>query len=1629
MAPLDTLLETYRTQAATERDKGTAFEKLIAVWLVTDPVQARRFERVELWSDWTRRQGRDRSDVGIDLVGTLHSGKLAAIQCKFYSPDKRIRKEDIDSFISASAKHEFAERLIVETTEGKWSDNADAMLRDQTLPTNRIGLRDLRESSVNWAAFAATGTIERPKPKKLRPHQQEALESVLAGLEEADRGKLIMACGTGKTLTGLRIAESLVGKDSHVLLLVPSLALMSQTITEWCADAVFDITAFAVCSDTQVGKRRRTRDDIAELQISDLAFPATTDAERFAGKVAESGCGTMRVVFATYQSIAVIAKAQGEHGLADFDLIICDEAHRTTGATYAGVEESNFVKVHDNEVIRGNKRLYMTATPRIFGETAKFKARDADVALSSMDDPDQYGDLLYHYGFSRAVESGILSDYRVIVLAMDEGQISTAIQRRLEDGSSQLVLDDATKIVGCWKALSKIGLSQDDSDGNSEPMRRALAFCRSIESSKLVRNEFEQVVKEFQAAVSGDEKQGAYCEVRHVDGTYNARDRGQRLDWLKEDAEKNVCRVLSNARCLTEGVDVPALDAIMFLHPRKSQIDVVQAVGRVMRKTPDKDTGYVILPVGIPPGLAADEALNDNERYRVVWQILNALRAHDERLDAVINQGGLGQDISDRISIVDGRTSLVSEELKAVTATVEDLPARSRGEGSGIGERPPPDPPPPRTDPLPLVIDEFSRAVMAKIVEKCGTREYWEDWAKDVAQIAERHITRISSLVTQPGSEAQQWFDDFLKELRDDLNDSVTEKDAIEMLAQHLITRPVFEALFDDSEFVERNPVSKAMSEVLSVIDDAEINREAKSLEGFYASVRRRAAGITDPEARQKLIVELYDKFFRGAFPLTTQRLGIVYTPVEIVDFIIHSVNDVLLDEFGQSLGDEGVHILDPFVGTGTFITRLLQSGLIAKEDLERKYRKEIHANEIVLLAYYIAAINIESVFHSVAGREDYLPFTGICLTDTFAMHEGDDELSFYMKDNTDRRERQKATDIRVIFGNPPYSAGQKSENDNAKNVAYERLDQRIRSTYAARSSTALLQNLYDPYIRAIRWGSDRIGTAGIMAYVTNAGWLENNAMDGLRKCLTEEFANLHVFHLRGNQRTQGETSLREGGKVFGSGSRAPIAITLFVKSEGTTEKGSIYFYDIGDYLDRNQKLEIIESFRSVNGIKNVNKWVRISPNNHGDWLNQRNPEFHRYLMVGDKTSESEQVLFKNYSLGVVTNRDPWCINPSRGSLAVNISSTISFFNRELARWKATKEAMHSKGDELPEFDDFLDNNPAKISWTRSLKQDVRKGKVLGQDEGVFVPCHYRPFSKQWQFFSRRLNEMVYQMPRIFPNGNLPNRVIAVTGKGGQSSFSALMMDALPNLHTIDTGQCFPLWLYKPSERAGSDLFDDQALGFRREDAITEFALSHFHATYPTESVTREDIFHYVYGLLHSKDYRSRYRTNLAKELPRIPCVKSVEDYRSFRDAGKRLGKLHVGYESVDPYPADIDSGGQFLSVMEPETAYRVEKMKFVGSGRNKDKSTVVYNPHITIRNIPPSAWDYVVNGKPALQWVMERQCVKTDKASGIVSDANRYAIETVGDPRYPLDLFLRVITVSLETNKIVASLPELALG
>ncbi|WP_019223571.1 type ISP restriction/modification enzyme, partial [Bartonella rattaustraliani] len=765
---------------------------------------------------------------------------------------------------------------------------------------------------------------------------------------------------------------------------------------------------------------------------------------------------------------------------------------------------------------------------------------------------------------------------------------------------------------------------------------------------------------------------------------------------------------------------------------------------------------------------------------------------------------------------------------------------------------------------------------------------------------------------------------------------------------------------------------------------------------------------------------------------------GIVYTPVEVVDFIIHSVDDVLRNEFETSLGSRGVSILDPFTGTGTFITRLLQSGLIKPEDMEYKFRHDIHANEIVLLAYYIAAINIETTYHSLM-KGNYIPFKHIGLTDTFQMLEEKDLLRGGFKANSDYLELQKKLNIKVILGNPPYSFGQKNENDNAKNTPYPILDKRISETYVTQSESSNMQALYDSYIRALRWASDRIKDRGVIGFVTNAGFISGHSLDGLRKCLVEEFSSLYIFHLRGNQRTSGEVSRKEGGKIFGSGSRAPIAISILVKNPDAQQRGKIYFRDIGDYLDREEKLTIIESFKSIGGIIEKQAWQLITPDKHGDWIKQRDESFEAFLALGSRNKHDKK-LFEIFSCGIVTSRDAWAYNSSHEVLAKNMSNMIGFYNNEVKRFNETYG--HSNRETRKKaVDSFVNSDASKVSWSSSLKQELVRGNFSEFENGCLVKSLYRPFTQQWLYYSRILNHRVFQMPCIFPMGEaIENKVVQITGTGAKKDFSVLMTKNVPEFQVIENSQCFPRYIYeevaisKDKNKKHLHLFENsiknsETVGLQRRDALTDEGLAHFKAAYAGETITKDDLFYYVYGILHSEDYRARYADNLSKELPRIPCVKSADDFWKFVTAGRELGHLHMNYEIVEPYPVTFKKGDPKLTnISNPEKFYYVTEMKFakIKDSKAKDKTTVIYNSNIIMTDIPLEAYEYIVNGKPALEWVMGRQCVKTDKKSGIVNDANRYAVETIGNPAYPLELFQRVITVSLETMKIVKNLPTL---
>ena len=1607
------------------------------------------------FADWVEKyqpEGTRKTDTGIDLVARSFDGDFTAIQCKNYAEDYRIQKSDIDSFFTASGKTDFSHRLIV-TTTNHWSENAYESLNNQNPPVTIIDRAALENSVIDWSQFQPSQPIVTKEKKKLRPHQETALRNVKSGLATADRGKLIMACGTGKTFTALKIAEEMAGKGKNVLFLVPSLALLSQTLTEWTQESDTPLHSFAVCSDNDVGKLKNS-DDLIQTQIHELQYPATTNASGLIRAVkCKKAENAMTVIFSTYHSIDVIHQAQ-KMGLPEFDLVICDEAHRTTGASFSDDDkESAFVRIHNNDYIQAKKRLYMTATPRIYTEDAK---KTEGVTVYSMDDKTQFGEELHVISFSTAVQQKLLVDYKVLVLAVEEAHINRRLEYLLNTEGNEIKVDDAAKIVGCWKALSKYGVEQDLAD-DFQPMKRAVAFCQVIEkeykgnkhkvSSKAIAEMFDTVVTAYQEqeieALREQNPDSEFllnpslqlkCQAEHVDGSMNASEKSGKINWLKAETEQNTCRILSNVRCLSEGVDVPALDAVLFLTARNSQIDVVQSVGRVMRLAEGKKRGYVILPVVIPANKTPEEALNDNENYKVVWQVLNALRSHDDRFDAMINKMEFDGAAKDKIEVIAQISEVFKKQPKKKDPNKKPKSKSGRGEhmigGKDSGFT--------GDDQLEMEfeIGEIERALVAKVVKKCGNRMRWEQWSNEVAKIAQTHIDRINTILENPANSKQiTAFNAFANELRDDLNNAITDSEIVEMLAQHLITKPVFDALFANDNFTEHNPMSKALQKTIEILQAENISHaETKQLKEIYDSIQLRISNIQSLADKQRIIKELYDNFFNKAFPKMAERLGIVYTPVEVVDFIIHSVEDVLKNEFNASLADKGVQIIDPFTGTGTFITRLLQSGIIPTDKLPQKYR-EIHANEIVLLAYYIAAINIESVYHALLQNAEncenptaYQPFEGICLTDTFQMYEKEDLVDEILETNSKRRKRQKELDIQVIIGNPPYSVGQESANDDNANITYPYLDKRISETYIKYSSSTNKNSLYDSYIRAIRWASDRIKNTGVIGFITNNGFIEKISMNGIRKCLYDEFSSIYVFNLKGAIRGKsGDKAKREGQNIFDI--MTGVTITILVKNPKAETNGNIYFYDIGDYLKKDEKLSSIVELSSINGISTQNKWIKIFPDQFNDWLNQRDPNFDQYISMGDKKNKQSITIFENYSGGIKTNRDAWCYNFSRKKLQYNMLSMIDFYNQQVNLYQSKFEKLIEK----PDANKIVDLDPSRISWNYSdLKSRVPKGIKFKYCENSIYKTLYRPYSKSFGYINKDLNDAIYQMPKIFPVYNSINTVIYLSGSGARKDFSCIISNLMTDLELIEKGQCFPLYLYEKVDQTSGEIFNENCKiidGYQRRDAITDDALAHFQEQYQGENISKEDIFYYIYGLLHSEEYREKYTDNLSKQLPRIPRVKNSADFWAFSQAGRDLADLHLNYESIPMYDGVLFKGG--LKIVNDTLTggvgedFYVEKMKFA---KKDDKSKVVYNKHFTIENIPLEAYEYVVNGKPALEWVMERQGVKTDKASGIVNDANDWAIETMNNPRYPMELFLRVITVSLETMKIVNQLPKLAI-
>ncbi|WP_096030358.1 type ISP restriction/modification enzyme [Campylobacter lanienae] len=1625
------LLAKFRAKSKDERAKGTKFELFCVKFLREYKIYKQEFEKVDMWSNW----GFGESDCGIDIVAKTHNGEYVAIQCKFYDEKTAIDLNDISNFLGIKDRTfnidgktiQFNKLYLIDTANNLTKNtekHLDNLIKNDIFI--RIDYNSIAQANINWAIFDEKGEIEFYDKKQLRNHQKEAIEAIKKEFEINDRTKLIMACGTGKSLTGIRLFDNMIDNGQIGVFFAPSIALVAQTLKESFEQSEKSFRAFVVCSDKKVGAQDSNDED---MKAYELPMPPTTNPNELAKYIKQDLDKNDRIIiFSTYQSIDVIIQAQKLLN-KEFKLVICDEAHRSAGVKIIkdGVSlESVFHKVHSDENIKATKRLYMSATPKIFSQNAKNKAdKDNEVELYSMDDEDIFGREAYNLKFDKALALGLLSEYKVLITIINQEQVAevtNSLAKAKKDGYFNLNINGKEtaveikligKILATYKSLLKNDVYTIDTTGHKETlqedtakiMKRAIAFNSSIAISKTRQSVFGPTIKLYNDLIKKDNQT---INIDHIDGTMNQSIKNTKLAWLRENSDE--IRILSNAKCLTEGVDVPALDAVIFFDARDSMVDIVQAVGRVMRKSPNKQYGYIILPIMLDIKSEKDfDKILDSEEFKGIWKILKAIRSHDESLVSEV-------EFTKKIKIATLNDKAISDttgsksdgEIDPMSNTKKDTQSYTQ-EDLFTAQR----------------LEELAKTMYAIIPNKLGDREYWGSFAKNIAKIVPILELRIKELL-KSDEKVKKEIEKFLKALRDNINSSITDQDAITMLIQHIITRPIFEAIFPNGEFKLKNIVSKSMERVYDKLEQHSLSDETKSLSSLYKSIGDNANYAKSDKEKQEIIKNLYDNFFNTAFKKESQKLGIVYTPIEVVDFIIHSVNYALKKHFGKELKDKKVNILDGFTGTGTFIVRLIQSGLLAG-NLTHKYKNELHANEITLLAYYIANLNIAAAYHQALGKSDadnYLMPPKLLLTDTFEMEENKERKLIeddYLIENKENIISQINTPIDVIIGNPPYSNGQGSANDDNKNTEYPNLFKKIEKTYVEQSKAMLSKSSYDTYKLAIRWASDRIERNGIIGYVTNGSFIDGNSDDGLRACLEKEFSYIYIINLRGNARTQGEDRRKEGDGIFGLGSRTPVAITLLIKDKNYKgQKAQINYFDIGDYLSREQKLNKINYYHDISKVD----FTRIIPNKFNDWIGQRDESFNKFVEISNQKTKNKNGfdIFSIFSMGVVTSRDIWCYNFSKNELLKNMEKTINFYNLE--RIKLAENNQYS-----------LDMDKKKISWSDRIKTFATKNKEVKFDNLKAQFCLYRPYTKTYIYYDSAFNERHYQLEKTFlaESGDgvlfkFPNLGIISSGIGAQD-FSSLISDSISDLQCFTNGQIFPLYYYEKVEDNKLNLHDSNAViinGYERKDAIRDWALGEFQKVYNDTSITKEDIFYYIYGLFHSKEYISKYKNNLSKMLPRIPyCV----DFKGFSDIGKELAKIHLNYENIDIKLSQAKLIYKTQnSLFDPakelsDDDFKVTKMRFDKNIKITDKpSEIIYNNKIVIANIDEKAYDYIVNGKSAIAWVMERYQIKTDEDSGITNDPNLYS----DNPRYIVDLMMKVIEVSLRSVELIEKLPAL---
>ncbi|GAA8836635.1 hypothetical protein HpRN161_11810 [Helicobacter pylori] len=1206
-------------------------------------------------------------------------------------------------------------------------------------------------------------------------------------------------------------------------------------------------------------------------------------------------------------------------------------------------DKNAFTLCHSDANIKAKKRLYMTATPKVYSESSKAKAKESDNVIYSMDDAGVFGEEIYTLNFSQAIALDLLTDYKVIILAVRKENLSgvtNSVNKKISQLEAKgtkldkkLINNEfVCKIIGTHKGLAKQDLIVLDDENKEDhnlqnqydtaPSQRAINFCKSIQTSKNINDSFETIMECYDEELKKKSFKNLTISIDHIDGTMNCKVRLEKLEKLNK-FEPNTCKVLSNARCLSEGVDVPALDSIVFFDGKSAMVDIIQAVGRVMRKAKRKQRGYIILPIALEESEIQnlDEAVN-NTNFKNIWKVLKALRSHDPSLvdEATFKEKIkiFGSDDEKKHQDDDDEYSRDKELQKDKT---EQDPKQAQ-----------------KTLFDAILLQDLANAVYNVMPTKLGDRNYWENFTKKTGNIARTLNNRLKDIF----GKNPEIFHGFLDSLRNNVHKNIKEDEALDMITSHIITKPIFDAIFGDNI---KNPISKALDKMVEKLSTLGLQGETKDLKNLYESVKTEAMHAKSQKSQQELIKNLYNTFFKVAFRKQSEKLGIIYTPIEVVDFILRATNGILKKHFNTDFNDQNITIFDPFTGTGSFIARLLskENELISDEALKEKFLNHLFAFDIVLLAYYIALINITQAAQS---REPSLKnFKNIALTDSLDIYEEKNDKGVFdvfkdLEENKEIKSTIEKQNIRVIIGNPPYSAGAKSQNDNNQNLSHPKLEKRVYEKYGQNSTAKVGATTRDTLIQSIRMASDVVKDKGVIGFVVNGGFIDSKSGDGFRKSVAQEFSHLYVLNLRGNTRTSGETCKKEGGKIFDSGSRATIAIIFFVK-DTSVKNSAISYYDIGDYVEREEKLNRLASFENLDFVP----FETIIPNAKGDWINQREDGFEKLIPSKRDKKRQNPSVFDINSSGVVSGRDPWVYNFSPDALMQNVQKCMDTYNADLKRFNAHfREAFKSraKGVKPSELykqlnDQEITTDKTKISWTRSLKQEFIKNKNLQESsEKCIRLALYRPFNKQWLYFDKNLNEEQYQLQKIFPDKDAQNVVINTTIR----NFSTLVSDAIPDIHFIGDANAYPLYYY-----------DD--LG-NRHHAISGYALNLFRKRYGDNSIVEEEIFYYIYAILHHKGYLEKYKNSLAKEDPRIALS---EDFKELSTLGKELAELHLNYESEE-----MHASVEYPTLMNAEEKgyYDVEKM-------TKKGDRIIYNKNIAITKIPKKAFDYVVNGKARL--------------------------------------------------------------